>query len=320
MRRTIKIMLSMIVAVILLAACQTATISDATLKEDLLNLSEVQNKVDTVNKLSILSKTQTDETINFKLNVEYGSITERLVTDITLVYENKSGKWVLNDHSFTIVKAIPKQEPSALAATIDVIRSVSEGLFWHGNVIWVDPKGYNLVSKSVDMENGTASLLIEEHYQDANWSEKVEYKVDAVYQFQKGWIYNLIGWTHTITMAWAGTYDIPFTGSGLSDSLFSAGQKIDGLIINGNCVITEGMHAAYMIIPLAVSFTFHGVSYNLNPQVEDRGKSLYIPINNNYVDNFFYLLYRSASQFDNSVTPSFSVSTEYGEGTMTKQP
>ena len=324
--------LCLMMLLMMLTGCGPSTVSDTRIKEELLNLSDVKNYVDTVDTITVLSKQESNKTIDLQLSVQYDSLTCGMMANVTLNFTKKGWNWVLSDHTFEVVSISAKQDPSVQAATIDVIRKISEGMVNNhsSGIYYVEPKGYSLKSLNSDKEHGKATLVVQEEYKDATWGERAEYTVNAEFVFKKGWVYTLTDWAHIQTMKWKGSYDFEFTNwSDMSqwghdmptDSFFTVGDKITDLKIDGDLTIIDRMNGDQTATIPTVSFTFKGQSYQFTPEIEDKGRILRIVVDpSSPYYGFFSLVYLSASQYDNRITPAYLLDAGEFTGTLIRKP
>jgi len=261
-------------SVMTLGGCSSSVISNQRLKQDILDIKDLA-LISSIKEMSIITKTESDTSLEYKLSTTLESYNFSATADITLYYLKNAGAWNLSDHQVDIVSISAKNDPSVAVAVTEVIGKVSDGLLNHPSLLGVN-QTYTLLSSTGSKESGLMSLVIEEDFEDDYMTIDVKYMVDAVYDFQTGWNFTLTDWVYTENMRWFGTYDLTWTRfepqfPGLSTNLyFAVGDQIQDIYITGELLRVMRMDKTEIYSnTLRVQYNFKGKDYDLIPIVDN---------------------------------------------------
>jgi len=306
-----KLLLSLsilILSVISLSGCNSATISTQRLEQDILDIKELA-LINSVKEMNVITKIESDTSFEYKLRTTLESNNYSAIADITLYYEKNAEAWDLSDHQVDIVSLSAKNDPSVSVAVTKVIAKVSNGLLNHPHLIGVS-QTYTLLSSTGSKESGLMSLVIGEVFEDDHMTIDVKYIVDAVYDFQTGWNFTLKDWVYTEKMNWSGTYDLTWTRSepqfpDLPTNLyFAVGDKIQDFYITGESSYVRHMDQTELFSnTLRVQYNFKGKDYDLIPTVDNSTTSFTVEFDN--VPHESYIVFNYYTRSRDYIDPNY---------------
>jgi hypothetical protein len=284
-------------SIMTLGGCSSSNITNQRLKQDILDIKELA-LISSVKEMNIITKTESDTSLEYKLSTTLESYNYSATADITLHYLKNAGAWNLSDYQVDIVSISAKNDPSINVAVTKVIANVSNELLNHPNLLGVN-QTYTLLSSTGSKESGLMSLVIGEVFEDDYMTIDVKYMVDAMYDFQTGWNFTLTDWVYTENMRWFGTYNLTWTRfepqfPGLSTNLyFAVGDQIQDISISGELLRIIRMDKTEIYSnTLRVQYHFKGKDYDLIPIVDNSTTtSLTIVFDNNPNESFMIFSY-----------------------------
>lgn len=309
----------------LLVGCGNSQVSDKQLKEDILSLQEVVGNGAQVETLTIIEKTVESDTEVLKVNVIIDYHDYVMTLDLQMKYEKTGNKWLLKDHEVTILKVVPKTEPTMTEDLKGAIMPTSYDLVPHE---WIsEAPVYTIISKETDLEHATSTIIIEENVTVQTYSVRVTYTVLGTYDRHNGWQYELIDWQYLDTMDWNGIYDLEVTVETSqypgphSYSVYKTGDRIEGIEITGTKSSRKSMedpNVRTFESTVRIRYTFDGQAYDVTPS--DFGLPTYFiikPTTNPYSAISFNF---QIETYDQAHLPHFYAGAGEFECTLTKRP
>jgi hypothetical protein len=301
MKKTILLINLLIISVMTLGGCSSSVINNQRLKQDILDIKDLA-LISSIKEMSIITKTESDTSLEYKLSTTLESYNFSATADITLHYLKNSDTWDLSDHQVDIVSISAKNDPSVSVAVSKVIAKVSNGLLNHPSLLGVN-QTYTLLSSTGSKESGLMSLVIGEVFEDDYMTIDVKYMVDAVYDFQIGWNFTLTDWVYTESMKWAGIYDLTWTRfepqfPGLPTNLFFAvGDQIQDIKVTGELSIIRHMDKTEVTNnTLRLQYSFKGKEYDLIPTVDNSTNVINVEFDTIPYESFIRIVYFTRSR------------------------
>jgi hypothetical protein len=233
--RKIVFIVSLMMIALSLNACKSSAISNQQLITDILLIPKLY-PMDEIKDFSIIEKTETDSEISYKISATLISEHMEITTDISMKYIYFENKWKMNHSSVNIVNILAYDLPSldkAVESIPDYFYLVSHTLslyYLHGPV--------TLDSMEDDLAHGKAILNIRSGFTDEYFMSQIEFRIEAIYDYEDGWEYRLVDYSSIETMKWDGTYKILWTEkepSGMipKNPYFEVGNEIQNIMISG---------------------------------------------------------------------------------------
>ena len=264
MKRILASLCILLVVLSSLSACNSTAITNKRLETDILSLDEL-SLVTRVEDLSIIEKTQNTSKTSFKISASLNAANFTATADITLEYAKTNDQWVLSSNSVEFIRVVPKNDPTMIAAVSQVVMAISNKIL-DPTFIGATSQRFKLDSMNSDKENGIATMVISENFDDGIFSMDAKYTVSAKYDRSLGWTYSIQDWISHEKTKWAGTYDIHWTqndpgypGGGLNN-FYILGIDVNDITISGDATITKQMNKNELFnSSVNVSFTYEGI-------------------------------------------------------------
>lgn len=318
-------MLVLLVFGLLLVSCSNGNVSNQQLKEDILRLEEIKDQAAKLNSMTIIERSgdTPDQEIKVSATVDYYDY--EMMVDVLMSYEKNEGTWSLADHTVTIIKVIPKNEPKVTTGLKNTLMPVSNLLIQHDAFSDKDPI-YTISSIESDLEQGTSEFLVEETYTVLNYTIQASYSIQANYDRNEGWKFEIADWVLLETIDWNGVYDlewseeIPGWPSGTLSSIYHLGDRIEGIEITGTASKSKTMkdpeHSTFQS-SIHVHYAFDGQVIDVDPvnDINDFPQFTIEPLPNEDSSMIFVVGYNLGGS-----NARLFVDAPYMRGELTKRP
>ena len=330
MRKLLIGLFSSLLLLTSLSACSSNAITNKRLEADILSLEDL-SLITKVDNLSIIEKTQDASKSDYKISASLNAANFTATADISLNYTKTNDQWNLSSSTVEIIRVVPKNDPTLVAAVSQVVSSISNKIL-DSTFIGANSKRFKLDSMNSDKENGKATMVISESYDDGVFSMDATYTVEAKYDMKLGWSYEIKDWISHETTHWSGTYDIKFLEDpdfpgGALNHFYTIGVDASNIRITGDATVIQQFNKTEIFSSsVNVSFMYNGIMLSAAGEFDSveeySAHTFYFNFRpNNNTDSFlvfwyFPLISNNPHGFDSH----FAVSAEWIFGNLVKQP